>query len=287
MATPLLPSTLTDAIEKAVETHKEELAKIPQDLSGPPAAEEPKEEKEKKEEKKEEPKTEPDLDAENGKVLIQALRDPEKAGMVIDYLAKQAGYTKATVETKKEAKTAAKDITEILENNLGDEFKFLAPKLAPAIKEAMESLIATHTDNSDLRERVERQEMREIEKETQSAHAELSQEYFQADDMPDNVIKAMSAAMDEFPPSAQMQPKVYYRKIFHLVAGELGLSKKVQTKEQTDKAARNRGDAAVRELTSQNRGVTPDVSEGSPKKMTLDEAVKTSLKQVETAMNKK
>ena len=270
-----MPS-LTSAIEKAVETHKEEVQQTTEQqvetpsvetkVETPPTVEEP----------------EVDLDAANGKVLIQALRDPEKAAFVIDALARQAGYSK--IESKQEVKEAKDDINAILEKHLGDEFKFLAPKLGPAIKEALENIKTSNADVTDLRQRVERQELQEIRSETERAHTTIAREYFNADDMPDNVVAAMDKAMDTFQPSADMTPEQYYRKIFYMVVGELGITKKSPRGQAVSE--RNRSDSAVRQLTSQDRGIVPDTKRGNAKPMSLKDSVRAAIQQVDAQQNK-
>lgn len=274
-------ATLTSAIEKAVETHDKELGQDRSSVQVESAGEE-------KAEPEKEAKTEPqvDLDAENGKILVQALRDPEKATAVIDFLATKAGYTKATVTTKADAKEAKEEINDILERNLGDEFKFLAPKLAPAIKETVEKLLEGRSDNSDLRARVEKQELKEIQNETAETHVELAQEWFGSDEMPQKVVDAMSAAMDEFPPTdPNMAPSRYYKKIFSLVVGEMGLQKKTQ---RSDRVARTREDSVARNLSAQNRGVTPESLESGagPRKLSLKDAVSLAVEQVAQSSKK-
>lgn len=270
MAEEVIDQTLTSVIEQAVEVHKQDLSDVKVEA--------------KEDAKEESPKEEPiqDLDAEQGKTLIQALRDPEKAPLVIDFLAQQAGYTKATVQNKQDIKDAKDTINEILERNLGEEFKFLAPKLGPAIKESLEAML-TGTD-SDLRQRVEAQELRGIQTETAQTHVELAQEWFGSDDMPTEVVNAMSQAMDEFPPTATISPDRYYRKIFALACGELGLSK--TSARRSDRVNRNIQDSGTRSLAAQNRGVSPSREGFKDRKMSLKDSVNLALEQVEQTYNR-
>jgi hypothetical protein len=280
MAEQVLENTLTSAIEKAVDTHKEELAQ--QDKSNVEIPEKKEESEEEEKEDKKEQEDQDEKDSKDGKVLIQALRDPQKATAVIDYLAREAGYTKQSIQTRADVKEAKGDILEILEKNLGEEFKFLAPKLAPAIKESLESLLKNNDQTGDLRARIEKQELKEIQQETAIVHSALAQEWFGTEDMPKSVVKAMSSAMDEFPPTdPAMAPERYYRKIFSMVVGELGLTKKGRS----DRISRNSNDAVARNLTSQNRGVTPSVA-GNPQKLSLKDAVALAMEQVEQSSKK-
>lgn len=269
MAEEVLDTTLTSAIEKAVETHEG-------DKPGEEKTEETKVEDGKEDKEEEEDKTEEDEEVANGRILYRALKNPAQAGAVIDFLATQAGYTKATVATKTDVKEAHEDITAILERNLGDEFKFLAPKLAPAIKESLDSLLEEH--NKDIRTRLDSQELKEIQAETAKTHNELAQEWFGSELMPDKVVKAMSAAMDEFPPTdPKMTPERYYKRIFNMVVGELGITKQGSSK--GDRVAKNQRDDVARNLASQNRGVTPSIN-GNPKKMSLNDAVSNAIREI-------
>lgn len=284
-------TTLTSAIEQAVET-----TKLPQDLSSLPTEEKEREETQGSEEKGGEETQggaqESDLvdseELEQGRTLIQALKDPSKAPHVIDFLATQAGYTKANIQTRQDVREAKNEITDILAKHLGDDFKFLSDKLAPAIQESLEKLLSERSvsETSDIRARLERQELKEIQNETASTHRSLAQEWFGEDTMPDNVVKAMSAAIEEFTPTdPNISPDRYYRKIFSLVAGELGLSKNGKAT-KSDRVLRNRSDEVARNLSSQNRGITPNVDGSNPRKLTLKDAVSLAVEQVNQASRK-
>ena len=265
-------ATLTEAIKAAVETQDKSDVVI-----------ESKEEEKSEEAKTEEHETAADEEAEQGKVLIQALKDPARSAAVIDFIATQAGYTKQTVQTKADVKEAKEDILGILERNLGEEFKFLAPKLAPAIKESLDSILAQNNPTNELKARIEKQELKEIQTETAETHAAIAQEWFGSDDMPANVIQAMSRAMDDFPPTdPNMAPSTYYRKIFNFVVGDLGLTRKGKS----DRVSRNQSDSVARNLTAQNRGVTPENTSGGPRKMSLKDAVSLAVEQVDQSSRK-
>jgi hypothetical protein len=265
-----MPPTLESAIEKAVKD-----TPLPQDVSEV----QPREVKEVApiEEPEEEEVIEEDQDAIQGRELVRALRDPEKAAVVIDALAKMAGYTKTNIITKDDVREAKKDLKSLLEQHLGDEFKFLAPKMAPALEEYLKDLQSQPSggdDTSDLRERLDRTELREIQNETSQAHEELAREYFGGGNFPTNVTNAMSRAMDQFPPNdPEMSPRTYYRKMFSLVAGELGLSKRAGVRREADPA---------RQLSSTNRGITPSAT-GNARKLTLEQAVQLAMTQVDKA----
>lgn len=276
--------TLSSAIEKAVESHKEdsglggdsqvESTSVGQaDVSEEPVSEEVAQ--------SEEPKVVEDQDAEQGRTLVQALRDPTKAPFIIDWLARQNGYSKETIETKRDVKEAKSELTGILEAELGEELKFIAPKLGAALDKYLEKALSAAPRNEEienLRGRVEMQERSKIESEISDTHTAISQEYFGSNDMPENVGKSLSAAMDQFPPSdSNMSASTYYRKIFNFVVGELGLTKKNPAQvRQGDKVQKAKDDSVARNLSATNRGVTPS-AEGNPKKFTLNDAISKAM----------
>lgn len=279
-----MAETLTEAIEQAVE-------KIPmpgQDLSEQVAPVKETETKtEVKESTKESEEAPLDLDAENGRTLIQALRDPERAAVVIDFLAKQAGYTKGELAsaTKTEVKEAGTDITKILEEELGDEFKFLAPKFGKALDRYLKNLQVDDSRTATLEARIENAERREIEVEVSRAHTNLAQTYFGSDEMPENVVTEMSRAMDKFPATDPKQtPSDYYNDVFIYVVGKLGLQKKSATR--SERIERNRADAPARNLSATNRGITAGPNGSRPRKMGLRDAVELAVEQVESATRK-
>ena len=268
--------SLTDAVTKAIESQDKSDVQI-EDKQGEP------EHAESDQNNAETPQM--DEEAIQGKAIVQILKDPQKAGAFVDFLAKQAGYTKAEVRNAEPDEIKA-DITKILEKHLGQEFSFLAPKLGPALEEALDTKISSRGTDSDLRARVEKQELKAIEQETASTHLELAQEWFGADDMPDAVVKEMSKAMDEFPPTdPAMTPERYYKRIFALAVGELGIQK--SNKSRSDRADRSRADGAARNLNANNRGVAPSSNTGATsRKMSLKDAVSLAMEQVEQSSRK-
>lgn len=280
--------TLENAIQTAIETHKADLPSQDQSSIEVPEVEETQQTQE--EEQTQSEVVPPELDEETlqGRDLVRALKDPTKAPFVIDWLARQNGYTKDTVSTKKDVVEAKKDLTSILEEELGSDLKFMAPKLGKALEKYLGSIQKEpSSEDSDtlknLRERVESTERREIQAELLQTHTSIAKEFFGTDDMPANVATAMSKAMEEFPPNnANVEPKVYYRKIFNFVIGELGLQK--STSNQRDRSANNRANVPSN-LTRTQKGVTPNM-DGNPRKMSLEQSVRLALEQVEQGSKK-
>lgn len=272
---------MADNLEKAVEKA------IQQQDKSDVQIEEPRKEVPREESRRETPEPLFDEDTENGRTLIRALKDPGQAPLIIDFLARQAGYIPGSLAgaTRQEVREAKDNISNILERHLGEEFKFLVPKLAPAIKESIESLRGEEAfdSTSDIRERLDRSELRSIESEVSATHNDLAKDYFGTEEMPDEIAEAMNKAMDEFPPSdPNMSPDQYYRKIFYLVAGERGISRKSGARDRID---RSRRDSPARSLSSMNRGIAPENS-GNPRKMSLTDAVSLAMRQIDRASEK-
>lgn len=275
------PETLTEAIEKAVEK-----TPFPQNVNEVEQQEQPVEEQ-KKIEKAEKAESQPESDpeVEQGLMLVRALKDPQQAAVVIDYLAKQAGYTKG--ELKESPKDEVKaDLTAILKEELGDEFAFLATKIGKGLDKYLSNLKLDDNRTSTLEERLERTERREIESEISQAHSSLARTYFGADDMPENVIQEMNRAMDKFPANDPSQtPSEYYNDIFNFVAGKLGLQKRASAR--ADRVTRNREDAPARNLSATNRGITAEPNGSRARKMGLKDAVQLAVEQVEEQIEKR
>src|SRR5262249_21210631 len=158
---------------------------------------------------------------------------------------------------------AKDDLTALLEEELGAELKFLAPKLGKALDKYLEKL---RTDDSSqevasLRERLDNSERVSIEREIDQTHTALAKEFFNTDQMPDKVVKAIEKKLEEFPPEDKnMAPATYYRKIFNRVAFDLDIQKPNQ------RARPGNQQTPASQLSSQSRGVVPTAS---AKKMTL------------------
>lgn len=240
-----------------------------------------KEEDEEEESGEESPESDPsafDLDAVQGKQLIQGLRDPAQRALIVDFLAKQAGYTKRELKAA-EPEDVKADVVKMLEEELGPEFKFLAPKIGNGLKRYLDSIKpANNPDLEDIKttkERLDAIERVTIQREIESTHSALAKEYFNSTDMPDKVIKKMTQAMKLFPPSdSSIKPDTYYRKIFGMVAHEMGISKKSASASKDS----NRGPAS--QMGASNRGVTPKTGVASNGKMSLTQAIEAAINEV-------
>lgn len=250
-----IASAVTDAVKAEVkEEIKEEVKETP------------------KEEKKEEKKSSIEL-SEDQRVqaaqLFTALNDPEKAPVVIKFLAEQAGYTK--VETKQEAKEIKDEVVEILKQHLGEDFDFLAPKLAPAIKQIVDTQLKENT--KDIRETLDKAEETKLQTAADNKQKELAKEYFDTEILPDDILDEMSKMMDKISPTPGMDSGEYIEHIFYAVAGRRKLTPATKTgKAKTEANSKD----AVSRLASSGAKQPVGVAVSS-NKMSLDESVKAAI----------
>src|SRR4051812_49417261 len=93
-----VPQTRKEVIASALDAaEKAAVAEAAKEAPPSKDSKETKEEKKEPEKKEEKQKTEEELLQEQGLELIRALRDPERAPGIIEYLAKSSGYTKAEI----------------------------------------------------------------------------------------------------------------------------------------------------------------------------------------------
>jgi hypothetical protein len=214
--------------------------------------------------------------------LWNSLKDPEKAPAIIEFIAKQAGYTKAELKeaskTKEGAAEVKDDIQEILRESLGKDLEAVADRLAVAIGKILDKKIPEAT--KDLREKESLRESAVHEAAAQSETDKISTEYFGGKGIPADVEKAMTELMDEMPPSSTISADKYVRKIFNSVAGERGLTKQTQTQQQTRN--KNQGDAVSRLASKPNAsGHVPDKSgAGSASTKSLSQIVDDAMEEV-------
>jgi hypothetical protein len=236
--------------------------------------------KDEKEEKKEEKPAEPvrDEDAIRGKELIQALKDPKSAALIIDTLAREAGYTKAEV-LKTDSKEVKDDILEILREEFGEtkeEFDFLLKKLAPAISKAIDQKVKQ--SEADIRQELQNQELAKETDKASTALKSLGESFFgEGEEIPKEVSDEMSKLMDKIPASADMTTKEYITFIFHSVVGSKGLVKVDKSKQK--RIERAAGDAPGR-LASGRTPVAEAVRD-APNKPTIKQAIALAIEELD------
>lgn len=223
-----------------------------------------------------------ELDINNAKELFKALRDPEKAPGIIEYLAKQSGFEKkvAAVETKKEAIEVKDDILETLKTELGDEFDFLSPRLGKALDKILAVKIAEHT--KDIKETLEKGAREKTASEVSLAYGDLARAHFGKDEIPGEVQTVMSELMGKYPPSSNMTPKEYLTDMLNGAASRLGIDLKnaKATAANADRIKKNRTDAPSR--LSSERAITDTSVISSNPKQALD--MNAAIRQAEEAV---
>jgi hypothetical protein len=239
MSTPA-NSSLSDAIDKA-----EKDTPLGDSDAKTVDTPEAKSEKESQEDKEDTAKA-GDFTAEelaNAKQLYKALNNSETAPQVIRFLADQIGYKGTPAEKIPEKVAEAKDdIMGVLKESLGPQFDFLAEKFAPAIAKIVDNKFEEHV--KDIRARLDSSEEEKLAVESDMAMKNLAKDYFNKDELPDDIINEMNKLMDRVSPSANMTATDYVNDIFYSVAGRRGLKKgdfSIQ-----DKVKRNRLDASSR-----------------------------------------
>lgn len=258
------PSTLSEAVAAAIKTADAEgqgggeESRVEAPVEGKPAAA-----------PKPEP-TEEELEALQGRELVKALKDPQKAGKIIDFLATQNGYTKG--KTEKQLDKAQESVLDDLKEALGEEFSFLADKLAPAIEKSLARKI--EQSQADIRQQLLAQEQERLTSQSAGIFEKLGNAYFGPDKpIPDDISSEMSKLMDRRQPHPDESLKEYIEDIFYSVIGRRGLVKFDATKEK--RITNNRNDAHSR-LASDRTPVGEPVRESS-QTMTREEAIRAAL----------
>ena len=233
---------------------------------------------EKAEVKKEEPASEDAVLAEQGKQLILALRDPEKAGVVIKFLAEQAGYTKADLKAaagdKKETAEITDDILDILKSEMGEEFDVLSDRIAKALKKILPGQI--EKSQADIRRELQEREAEKLKGQSAAAIEKLTKDFFgDEEELPDAVSSEMSKYMDRIQPSPTMTVKELMDDAFHFAVGKLGLVKTDKGKSaRTDK---NRTDAASRLSASERAPASNNLKQDDSKPLTRQQAIAAAI----------
>jgi Fe2+ transport system protein B len=218
--------------------------------------------------------------AEQGRQLMLALKDPEKAPIVIKFLAEQAGYTKSEVipQSKAEVKEMKNEILEDLREGLGEEFSIIADRLAPAIEKILNKQL--EKSQADIREKFQEQETEKTRNQASAVITNLTTDFFGADaELPDEVSKEMSKFMDRVSPSPGSSIKEYVEDSFHFAIGKLGLQKPLD-KKVAEKVQRNRIDASSR-LASVRVPAASNLQKDNSKPMTRQEAIRAAIEAVE------
>lgn len=215
-----------------------------------------------------------------GRQLIAGLKDPAKAGKIIDFLATQAGYKKGEIETPADAKVAAKDLVAELKEALGPELAYLAEKMGPVFEKRFKADL--EESQKDIRQKLDEAATEKSTAEADSAQAKISTEYFGGKGIPTDLSKEMESVIETLPFTGNMDS--YLRDVLFVAAGRKGV---VLTKNGT--TAPKPRDTTMDRLNSQARQ-QPRVGETATqpaRQMTIDDAVRSALETVKTESAKK
>lgn len=209
--------------------------------------------------------------------LYKALKDPDQREGVIEFIAKQAGYSRLPIETKAELKEAKDEIKGALKEALGDEFDFLSDKLGPALDKIITAKLKDGL--AETRAAIEAQEQEKLNSQSEKALVKLSKDFFgEGAELPEAVKKGMSTFMDRVPADPDMSVGDYLEYAFFSTIGKLGLVKKDQKTEL--KINKNRNDAPSRLASERSTpgSVTPDPSS---KILSRKEAIRLAMESIE------
>jgi uncharacterized protein (DUF2164 family) len=273
MAAQNLDTIVEQAVSAAPEALKDVIEESP--VYTQTVDDKPKEEPKPKEESKK-TEAEPELDEFGltpeqqieGKQLLAALRNPAKAPIVVDFLAKQMGYEKP--ETKIEAVKTAKGMVDELKEALGSDLAYLAEKMGPVFeKHLKDSIEEVSTKTSELSSKIQ---LESLEKQASVAQDQLASEYFVEGAIPEKLAKEMSKVMNVFEATENQSMKGYLEDVMFLAARRTGIALNKISKQE--KIVKNRSDVPSR--LASNGSLLPKVGESSihpSRQMSLTDAI--------------
>lgn len=155
--------------------------------------------------------------------VYTALSDPKRARVFIETLAREAGLLNS--DDKRSDKTKKSEMVEMLEESLGEDYKFLAPKLGPVF----DKILGKHKEELDSR--FDSVATERIQKESDDALAGMRKDFadFKLFET------AIQALMEEIEPGKNLTQKQYLTKLYKLAKAEAA-----DTQRAEDKANRNR-----------------------------------------------
>jgi hypothetical protein len=175
------------------------------------------------------------------KQLLAALRDPEKAPLVVEFLASRSGYIKQP-ETKKEATEQAKTITDELAEALGPELKYIADKMGPIIEKRLKDSVDSVKGSTE--ERLARVETEKLQEKAAVAQDKVAKDYFKEGQIPEKLAKTMSKVMDTLHPAAGQTMEDHFEEVLIVAARRDGVTLSKISKQQ--KIEKNRNDVPSR-----------------------------------------
>jgi|SRR5215510_2771559 len=247
---------LTKAVEKAVEDNTKEEETTEEETT-----------EEDSEETEEESDEFTDEHLQRAKQLYRALSNPSTARQVVEILAQNAGLIKTGSE--KEEVKAVKSVTEMIQEGLGDDYKFLGAKLSKLIPDVIERMVEEKV--SGIRESQTNREKKETSQEFHTAFADLREEF---DDF-DTFHNDMNRLMDIIPVNDKLSAKEYFRNLYLLAKGQKGSKVKNTVKVDKTRLQKSKDNVAARLATG---GEAKDVAKSSSgQKMTLRESIQAAV----------
>lgn len=203
--------------------------------------------------------------------LYKLLKDPKTQKDVLRVLAKSAGIMEDPPETPQEVREEKKNLLKILEERLGPDLKWLAPKLGGALEEILEQERETHAESFQAIER------KEVENNVVQATAKLNRETKGEFSKLENRMNEL--ALEVLPAPGQSVEK-YMRNLYAIASSEKG--NKVDKSKLADKIIRNASNASERVRSVNNGGQEPSTSNNKGDgKLTLKQAVAAAAKSLE------
>jgi len=184
---------------------------------------------------------------------------------VVQALAKQAGVDIPSVETKAEAKSAAKSLTDELKESLGPEFEFLAERLAPGLERAILKVAGQTVE--PIRQQAKALEAQQASKDVEVDMQRMTEKH------PDwkKYEGKMYELGQELLPAKNPKTGKYPTALEHMERLYLLATMDVREAEAAKKAVKRIGEAAEKSESSEG-GVSPSrVAKSAPKSGNFNE----------------
>lgn len=197
--------------------------------------------------------------------LFRLLKNPETQVNVIEMLAKQAGVLKMEIKTEKQADAAADKVLSIFEEELGEDYKFLAPRLEKAVEKFFDKRFEERT--KDIRADNEASKAERLANEAETAILNLFKE------IPDatNYQTEMTALMDKMKPAAGVSRGEYLRNLYRIASSE-----------KSTRATKNANDLGSRVATGAKAGEPAKESSATKSTpMSLQDSIAAAMAQLE------
>ena len=204
--------------------------------------------------------TEEEIDeAKEALKIYNLLKDPAQGKEVVRFLARQAGLEIKEGESQREVRKAAE---QVLVESLGEEYKFLAPKLLPGLRALINEEVAV------VKHALVQGERSKLSADYDNAWESLNdQTEGDFEKHGESIIKAM----EEFPYAGKQPIKQYLGRLYKMVGGEKAVEKKVS--KTLERIKRN-----AEEHEPSNSGAGDERVKNSSRLPTREEAIAAALK---------